>query len=74
MWPLTQQAISFSPAISLAHCALAHGAISSIYAYHTRFDFVQFSLSEKYFTRIFFLLDEKKRITVYAEVVSSEKI
>ena len=33
-WPLTQQAISFSPVISSAR-----GAISSINAHHTRFDF-----------------------------------
>ena len=49
MWPLTQQAISFSPPISSAHCA-----IPSINAHHKRFDFHSIGLSENYFTRIVF--------------------
>ena len=63
-WPLIQQAISFSPAITSAH-----GEISSINAHHTRLIFVQFGrpqtiLSEYFFYKI--LLDEKKRIMVCA--------
>ena len=51
-WPLTQQEISFSPAISSAR-----GAISSINA-HPR---LQFGLSENYFTQIFYILLDKKK-------------
>ena len=64
-WPLTQQAISFSPAI-----ISARGAISSTNAHHTRlvelFSFnlvcLKIVLREYFFYEI--LLDEKKRITV----------
>ena len=63
MWPLTQEAISFSPAISSAH-----GAVSSINAHHKQlvklFSFnlvcLKIILREYFFDEI--LVDEKKRI------------
>ena len=64
--PLTQQAIYFSPAISLAR-----GAISSINAHHTRLAKL-FSVQKLFYLRIFFdeilLQTKKKRITVFRTI------